>query len=236
MSLCVVIPAFNEEMSIGQVVRGIRQLDLQCEVVVVDDNSSDCTRQEAQTHGAVVLSLCARLGPWGATQTGFRYAATQGFDKIITMDADGQHLPTMLNRLLESHAKSNANVVVGSAPSRGSQLKLFAWRLLKWTSGLGVSDPTSGFRLYDKQALQLFACYKASCLKYQDVGVLALALENGLSLAEVEVDMKARVNGRSRIFGSWLGIIYYMAHALLLGFSKRPRKRQVISTTRAGVK
>ena len=66
--------------------------------------------------------------------------------------------------------------------------------------------------------------------------MLALALENGLSLAEVEVDMKARVNGRSRIFGSWLGIIYYMAHALLLGFSKRPRKRQVISTTRAGVK
>ena len=61
--------------------------------------------------------MCS-TGSLGRHSDRVQYAATQGFDKIITMDADGQHLPTMLNRLLESHAKSNANVVVGSAPSR----------------------------------------------------------------------------------------------------------------------
>lgn len=229
MSLCVVIPAFNEDASIGRVVQGIKQLDLKCEIVVVDDNSSDYTRQEAQKHGAVVLRLCDRLGPWGATQTGFRFAYSRGFDKIITMDADGQHLPAMVPRLLDLHASSNANVVVGSATSRGSQLKLFAWRFLKWTSGLGVTDPTSGFRLYDKEAVRLTSGFKASCLKYQDVGVLALALDNGLLITEVEVEMKARVHGSSRIFKSWFSIIYYMAHALILGFSKRSRKGLLVS-------
>ena len=89
----VVIPAFNEEATIGDVITSaFRHADLP--VWVVDDGSTDLTKERALTAGARVLSLPFQIGAWGATQTGLRYAHKLGVDFVITMDADGQHDPT----------------------------------------------------------------------------------------------------------------------------------------------
>jgi glycosyltransferase involved in cell wall biosynthesis len=86
----VVIPAHNEEEDIGQVIRDLKSRS-NFPVVVIDDASTDRTRESAMENGATVIPLAVQLGAWGATQTGLRYAQRNGFEYAITMDADGQH-------------------------------------------------------------------------------------------------------------------------------------------------
>ena len=91
----VVMPARDEAPTVGAVVEGVRQT-LPCAVLVVDDASTDDTASAASAAGAIVLRLPLGLGAWGATQAGIRYARRNGFSEVITLDADGQHLPDSL--------------------------------------------------------------------------------------------------------------------------------------------
>lgn len=226
-SLCFVIPAKNEQKSVARVLSGLRQLHPGALILVVDDASEDDTRQVALRAGATVLPLCSSLGAWGATQTGIRYAAKLGFDQVITLDADGQHPPEMVNRLLQTARISCANVIIGSCPSRGSKLRKIAWMLMRRTSGINIADLTSGFRLYDSHAVHIAAGINASYLEHQDIGVLALLLSKRMTIADTKVEMLERQDGSSRIFSSWLKVLVFMVHTLLLGLSKRslPNKR-----------
>ena len=122
----VVIPAFNEEATIGDVITStFRHADLP--VWVVDDGSTDLTKERALTAGARVLSLPFQIGAWGATQTGLRYAHKLGVDFVITMDADGQHDPASATHLLETVVSGKADVALGTFEARGSGLRRVAW-------------------------------------------------------------------------------------------------------------
>ncbi|HMY40796.1 MAG TPA: glycosyltransferase, partial [Marinagarivorans sp.] len=90
VSLIALIPAYNEEATVGAIVAQVRQL-WRCPVVVIDDCSTDATIAVARAAGAIVLPLTLQLGAWGAMQTGLRYALRQGYRTAITLDADGQH-------------------------------------------------------------------------------------------------------------------------------------------------
>ena len=94
---------------------------------------------------------------------------------------------------------------------------------MRLTSGLSCNDLTSGFRVLNKRAIRSLAGPRASYLDYQDVGVLLLLEQAGMKMLEVPVTMPARVNGKSRIFSSWLAVASYMAHTLVLGtFAQAP--------------
>jgi len=218
----VIIPAFNEEGSVGRVVTNVLKMKVR-EVVVIDDCSTDQTAEEARSAGATVVSLPERLGAWGATQTGFRYAVRRGARMVVTMDADGQHNPTDLSALITPIAQKTSNVVIASCTERGSKLRKIAWRWIKRVAHLDVSDITSGFRAYDRLAVRRLAAWPANLIEYQDVGVLLLLQRNRLTISEISVTMADRKNGKSRIFSSWGAVIYYMAQTLLLGASKRSR-------------
>lgn len=223
LSCLVIIPAHNEADDIAQVVHEIRD---QCDfpIAVVDDASSDDTAERARAAGACVIPLAMQLGAWGAIQTGIRHAHAAGFDFALTMDADGQHEAVWIENLLRPVAAGQAGVSIGCCVRRGSWLRKVAWKLMKAVSGLALEDITSGFRVYDRQALGILASRAATLLEYQDVGVLVLLQAKGVKIVDVEVTMLPRRSGTSRVYHSWFVVFSYMCHTLLLSFSKRSRK------------
>jgi len=219
----VVIPARDEQDDITRV---IREIHAACglDVVVVDDASGDATIARARAVGAFVIPLSLQLGAWGAIQTGIRYALRAGYDCVLTMDADGQHEAVWIDAILAPVVSGRADVAIGCCLQRGSRMRKIAWRLMKAVSDLRLEDLTSGFRVYNRAAMELLASREATLLEYQDVGVLALMRGHGLEIEDVEVTMLPRRSGASRVYYSWFAVFYYMCHTLLLGFSKRGRR------------
>jgi len=98
--------------------------------------------------------------------------------------------------------------------------------MMKKVSGLRLEDLTSGFRVYDRRAIRRLASWQATLLEYQDVGVLAMLKASGIRTIDVEVEMLPRRSGISRVFYSWISVVYYMSYTLLLGFTKRGMKHK----------
>lgn len=215
----IVIPAFNEAASIGAVLDSLQWVN-RCHVIVVDDYSTDATAAIARKKGCVVLRLPLQLGAWGAIQAGLRYALKKGYQQVVTMDADGQHQTDQLRKLMTFREKHRANVVIGTCPGRLSIGKRLAWAYFRLITGLRLEDLTSGFRIYDRQAMRTLAAPVASLLDFQDVGVLLLLKRAGLDIIEVPVDMSQRQDGKSKVFYSWWMVARYMLQTSALCVAK----------------
>jgi glycosyltransferase involved in cell wall biosynthesis len=139
-----VIPAFNEAKTIAAVVAGVRAHV--ADVIVVDDRSTDGTAEEAKRAGAVVLRNAANLGYDGSLNAGFAEAARRGADVFLTFDADGEHDPTDVPRLIAPIAADSADIVAGQRPRlAGPAEKLFAcYTRLRY----GIADPLCGLKAY----------------------------------------------------------------------------------------
>lgn len=217
----IIIPAMNEESSIAGVVSKIKQ-SFEFDVVVVDDASSDNTAKLAGKCGAIVLKHVVNMGAWKATQTGMRYAHKKGYAQVVCIDADGQHNVDDIANLLEE-LQRGTDLVVGSCVSRGSIARHIAWRVFRTLTGLGINDITSGYRAYSEQALAILVSRQATMLEYQDVGVLMMIKQSGLSMSEVGVSMQQRHDGISRIFHSWLAVLQYLLYTSVLSLTKSLR-------------
>ncbi len=229
----ILMPAKNESASIGKVISDIRQY-FQGTVLVINDASTDDTAFVAEQAGAQVISLEFSLGAWGAMQTGLRYAFRHGYHTALTMDADGQHEASTIPILLNALKENSADVIIGAFPQRGSRARRVAWSLFRWISGLTLADLTSGLRVYNFKAIKLLASKAATLLDYQDMGVLMLLQQAGLKLREVEITMRLRENGHSRIFSSWWVVFNYMLYTLILSLARAKyiefkRKRPPVS-------
>ncbi len=216
----VLIPARNEEATVGEVVCKILS-QLHCEVVVIDDVSTDGTIEAARSAGATVLPLAIHLGAWGAIQTGMRYALKKDYRIAVTMDADGQHQASSVKGLIEPIRRGDADMVIGACVKRGSRARHLAWMIFRRLSGIGLEDLTSGFRAYNQKSMILLASRKATLLDYQDLGVLILLRRMGLSIVEKQVEMCPRLSGASRIFNSWWVVARYMLASSILCLAKR---------------
>ena len=216
----VVIPALNEAATLSVLLPQLSNIGA-AEVIIVNDCSEDSTMAAAAQHDVTVISLLEGLGAWGATQAGLRYAAKKRYDYVITMDADGQHLPSEIPKLQRCAKKTGADVVIGSCRQRGSLPRRMAWKTFSLLSGVAIEDPTSGFRLYMRSTLPILTSGKATLLEYQDMGILLALVRSGLNIQESEVEMRSRSFGKSRIFSSWASVCYYMTCTLLLIASKR---------------
>lgn len=214
----IVMPAFNEAANITTTLENIAKY-CKLPVVVVDDSSTDSTAALASKCRATVLSLSSQLGAWGATQAGLRYALKHGYNSVLTIDADGQHDAQGIPLLLNALKQQKADLVIGSCTSRGSWARRFAWRLFRFLSGLSVKDMTSGFRAYSHAGIRLISQPQGTVLDYQDVGVLCQLRKAGLAIREIEVCMRPRKDGKSRIFNSWVSVFQYMLYSILLSLS-----------------
>lgn len=217
--LIVIIPAHNEESTVGDVVTRIKRV-CDCKVVVVDDLSTDATSRAALAAGAVVLPLRLHLNAWGAMQTGFRYALKNDYQYCITFDADGQHLPDVIPKLYAEIQRTKSDVIIGSCPSRGSSARKLVWHFFRFLTGFSYQDITSGLRIYNQRALSLLISPQAHLLDYQDVGVLILLRSFNLKISEVLVKMEKRKDGCSRVFNSWFSVANYMFKSIVLCTTK----------------
>ncbi len=217
----VVIPAQNEAESIAEVVT--RAKAHAEHVLVVDDASSDDTAVLARAAGAQVLPLVTPLDAWCATQTGLRFAHAHGAKIVVSLDADGQHPPECIPALVQPVQAGQADVTIGSDPSRVSHYRHLAWGYLRAVTGLTVADLTSGFRVYGPKALDLLIRPEASSLNYQDVGVLMMLRDEGLKMTEVPVTMGPRLFGASHVFRSWVKVMAYMLESSVIGLARRSR-------------
>lgn len=211
--ILIVIPARNEAATIGSVLQSLSAAGWH-DVLVVNDQSTDDTGAIAKAAGARVITPVLPVGAWGGMQAGIRYALRNGYQAVITMDADGQHevdeIPTLLN------ARDKADLVIGAFPERASRLRLLAWHWFRQLAGFDLRDLTSGFRLYNRDAMSVLASREATLLDYQDLGALLLVRQTGLRLMEVPVSMNLRSAGKSRIFNSWFSVARYMLATTLL--------------------
>ncbi|MCF7977049.1 MAG: glycosyltransferase family 2 protein [Chromatiaceae bacterium] len=214
----ILIPAHNEAPSIVSVVTAARQFS-SLPVVVIDDCSHDATAALASEAGATVLRLPLQLGAWGATQAGLRYAQRRGCRHVVTLDADGQHEPAEISRVLRPVIIGATDVCIGACPSRASRARRVAWAYFRYLSGLSYEDITSGFRAYNRAAIDILIHPEATLLDYQDVGVLMVLRRNRLRVQEVPVQMNPRAIGKSQIFASWWKVAHYMVVTSLLAFA-----------------
>lgn len=220
----VVMPARDEVATVEAMARRAAAAS-GCPVLVVSDASSDGTEAAARRGGAMVLELPIQLGAWGATQAGIRFALRHGYDTVVTLDADGQHDPACIARLLDAFEAGQADVVIGTCPERLSRAKKLAWGWFRALTGLGVEDLTSGFRVYGVRALHRLASPEATLLDYQDVGVLLLLRKYRLQVSEVPTPMMARCAGHSRVFASWFVVAGYMVKTTILCLARIGRLR-----------
>lgn len=211
--MLIVIPARNEAATIGTVLASLKAKGWN-DVLVINDQSTDDTGAIAQAAGARVLNPTLPMGAWGGMQAGICYAIRHGYQAVITMDADGQHEVDEIPTLLQ--ARDQADLVVGAFPERASRLRQLAWRWFQQLAGFDLRDLTSGFRLYNHQAMKTLASPEATLLDYQDLGALLLVRRAGLTITEVPVSMNLRAVGTSRIFNSWFNVAKYMVATTLL--------------------
>jgi len=218
--LLVVLPALNEQDSVGRVVREVRAAQPEATVLVVDDGSTDATAERAAAAGAMVMRLPFNLGVGGAMRAGYRYGHDRGFAAVVQVDADGQHDAAEIEQLL---AVPDADVVIGSRfAGRGDYAvrgpRRWAMRLLSRTLsgivGTAVTDPTSGFRLCNRRAIRLFA--RDYPHDYPEVEATVMSVKHKLRLHEVPVEMRERASGASSITA--LRSVYYMTKVLLAIF------------------
>lgn len=214
-----IIPARNEEPTVGRIVSEVKA-DLAMDVVVVDDYSDDDTASVAREAGALVLSLATHSGAWTAMQTGFIFARRRGYQHVITFDADGQHPVKSIAVVRDTLYEGGMDVVVGSCPERGSSLRHVAWSFFRTVSPLALDDLTSGLRGYNQKALDVVVSSGSYLLDYQDMGLLLLLHQSGLRIGEVPVCMIPREHGHSRVFSSWSKVLRYMYTTSMLCLSK----------------
>jgi glycosyltransferase involved in cell wall biosynthesis len=220
-----ILPAHNEEGSVGGVVAEIRAADPLFDVVVIDDGSTDRTVAVAREAGAAVVSLPFNLGIGGAMQTGFRYAFENGYEVAVQIDSDGQHDPSELPKILAPILADEADLVVGSrfrGEARGHYraplmrrlgITIFA-SVVSLLIRQKVTDTTSGFRAVNRFGIKLFAADYPH--DYPEVEATVMVFKHRLRLVEVPVRMRERETGTSSIgaFDS----AYYMVKVLLAIF------------------
>lgn len=220
-----IVPAYNEEATVGSVIRALHENAPDFDVVVIDDGSTDATGAMAARAGAAVVKLPFNIGIGGAVQSGFKYALENGYDFCVQVDGDGQHDPREIARLQAAmQADPTIDMVVGSrflssdyhypAPiSRRTGIHIFA-AICSRIIGSRVSDPTSGFRLCNRRAIELFA--RDYPHDYPEVEATVMVFKHRLRLTEVPVTMREREHGSSSITA--LRSIYYMVKVLLALF------------------
>lgn len=203
----VIVPAYNEEAAIGNVLRSLRAQAPEVDVVVINDGSTDNTAEVVRAvHGVELITLPYNMGIGNAMQTGYRYACQEGYDIAVQCDADGQHPVDELVKLVRAVESGRADMVVGSryvadtgyTPTFSRRVgKSLLSRLVNSAIGGGITDTTSGFRAMNRAAFETFAHTYPD--DYPEAEALVILHKHGLRVVEVPVEMRQRQGGRSSI-------------------------------------
>jgi len=226
----VIIPAYNEEKNIAGVIKGIRNAIPDVDILVVNDGGEDRTEEIVRELGERVVNLPYNMSYGAALQTGFRYAVKHGYGYAVQIDADGQHDPKDILKLLKVVLDGEADVAIGSrflgggsyeAPvTRRAGMLIFGW-LASFIIGQRVTDPTSGYQALSSNAIRFYAgdYYPVD---YPDADVIIMLHRAGLKIKEIPVTMYPNPDNKSMHAG--LKPLYYIFKMFLSIFVTLLRK------------
>jgi glycosyltransferase involved in cell wall biosynthesis len=203
----VVVPCFNEAGAIGAVLAELGETAAWCDVLVLDDGSSDGTHRLV-VPPAQCVRLPANLGIGGAVQTGIQFAEREGYDYCVQIDGDGQHPPELVEGLIQQAAENASQLVIGSRylgardGFQSTAMRRIGSMLIGRTlhlcfGGNRITDPTSGLRVMDRKAIAFFARHYPT--DYPEPVSIAWLLARGFRVREVPVRMRERQAGVSSI-------------------------------------
>ncbi len=221
-SVMVMIPAYNEEKTVGEIVRTTKVLYPDFEVVVIDDGSDDRTVEKAKAAGAPVISLPFHCGGSVAILVGYYTAAMNEYDYVVKIDADGQHRPEDIPKLLTPLFSGKTDITVGSRYLNQNNQKsdsavknsgrVFSSTLISIVKRTGVTDVTSGMRAWSQKAIRtLLSVYMERRIGEDSVFWVAetfVAAKKGLSLTEVPIEVLPRNHGKSKSFSPRKMLLY----------------------------
>ena len=201
MKVLIIVPAYNEDESLQRVVKHLIDTCPKYDYVIVDDGSSDRTKEICEQNGFNAIHLPVNQGLTGAIQTGMQYALENGYDMALQFDADGQHLPEYIESMVQCMEETDCDIVIASRfyntrmPLRMRTVggKIISGAI-KWTTGKYLTDPTSGMRLYKKNIIRMFA--DNSNLS-PEPDTMAYLVRMGADVQEVQVRMEDRSAGKS---------------------------------------
>lgn len=208
----VVIPAYNEERTIGEVVKSTKSLYPEWDVIVIDDGSDDRTAKNAIEAGADLISLPFHCGGSPVMYTGYLTATTLKYDFLVKIDADGQHKPENIVKLLDPLLKDEADITVGSryivATGHDSTVKesgrLLSSLLVSLLCHTEVTDVTSGMRAWNRKAVSalLHIYMERGFIEGSVLWVVETLLmaKRRLRLREVSIEALPRSSGKSKSF------------------------------------
>lgn len=219
MKALMIIPAYNEELNIKNTVNKIvnynKKSKNKIDYIIINDGSTDKTREICKKNNYNVINLINNLGIGGAVQTGYKYALENNYDVAIQFDGDGQHDEKYIDDLIRE-IDNGYNFVIGSrfikelskfksTHTRRLGINILSF-LIKLCTGKKIYDPTSGFRAADKEAIKLFANHYPS--EYPEPESTVLLIKKHFKVKEVPVEMHERQFGESSI--KPLKSVYYM--------------------------
>ena len=211
----LIIPAYNEEESLRSLIEEIKTVCSGMDYLVVNDCSSDDTERLLEELGANYITLPCNMGIGGAVQSGYRYAAQNGYDIAIQIDGDGQHDVRFVKDMVKLIEDKQADVVIGSRfidkeGFQSSQARRIGIRILsmliRLMCGAKVKDVTSGFRAVNRRFIELFAENYPD--DYPEPEVIVTTKLYGAVIKELPVVMRERTTGKSSI--NLKRSIYYM--------------------------
>lgn len=226
----IIIPAYNEQDNIERVVDNLIENYPQYDYVVVNDGSRDHTRRICVNKGYKLIDLPVNLGLAGGFQAGMKYAYRAGYKYAVQFDADGQHRPEYIEKVLNK-IKEGHDIVIASRfveEKKPFTMRMFGSRLIsmaiKLTTGKTITDPTSGMRMYNGKIIK-------ECAVNMNYGpepdTISYLMKNGASVVEVQAKMDERIAGESYLttFRSMTYMIRMMTSIILIqNFRKRDRK------------
>ncbi|MDD3221585.1 MAG: glycosyltransferase family 2 protein [Clostridia bacterium] len=240
--ILMIIPAYNEEENIGELLDGIRETDLEeiMDVLIIDDSSADSTSEIVKAKGFNVIRQIFNMGYGAALQTAYKYATDKGYDYLLQMDADGQHDLCNINVICEKlgcfseNREDMPDIVIGSRFLDGSQsfaisklkentIKFFRCIIRKVT-GANLTDPTSGLQGLNRKAFSYYAVYNNFDLKYPDLNMIIQMLLLNFKIEEIPAIMHERTAGVSMHTGL-LKVGKYMILMLLSTWNAYSRNK-----------
>ena len=229
MKKLIIIPAYNEQESIKKTVEDIMEKAPHFDYIVINDCSTDKTKEICETEEFNVIHLPVNLGIGGAVQTGYLYAARNGYDIAVQVDGDGQHDPQFLSKMADYMEAEHADMVIGSrfidkegfqsSGARRVGIKYFTM-LIKLLTGTKITDPTSGLRMVNREIIEFFA--EEYPKDYPEPESVVAILRRKKKVLEIPVIMRERRGGVSSI--SMKKSVYYMIKVSLAILIERIRK------------
>lgn len=234
-SLLIIVPAWNEEASVGGVVTELLEVIPYADVLVVNDGSTDRTSAVARAAGATVLDLPINLGVGGAMRAGYKYAYRMGYARAVQHDADGQHDPLNIEKMLAAMDEQQADIMIGSRFAGVGRYRVhgprrWAMRMLSVVLSIvartRLTDTTSGSRACNQAAIRLYAGdYPAEYLG-DTVESIVIAARAGLKIRQIGVSMRPRAAGRPS--QSPFRATAYLARAMLALIVALSRPKSVV--------